>query len=375
MMSDGTTQIMPAATDAGYALVPTSSDKRALEEFYDECNGVRWSVQRNWGVGEPCANGWHGVVCHGGRVTELWMNLNNVACWGKFNLTALSKLDELLYLDLSDNLFSGTIPDELFEMTKLQSLVLSSNRLEGTLSNKFGRLVNLRHLDISANGLTGTLPKSMGKMRSLEVLYLGESGLEVKNQLSGKIPEQWSGMKSLERLSLSGNSGIRGKVPVVDRQARRARGAHPREHRAHGRAPGIHRPVLYPPSVGRAFEQAHGHPPQEGLTRLSRLRHLRLGGNALVGSVPPDLASLADLETLDLGGNKLEGTLPSSFQGLRKLEFWTSPETDSSASSRPCSRASRRCASRCCTREPFRRRSPGRFLHRAAAVDAPVLGP
>ena len=177
--------------------MPTSSDKRALEEFYDECNGVRWSVQRNWGVGEPCANGWHGVVCHGGRVTELWMNLNNVACWGKFNLTALSKLDELLYLDLSDNLFSGTIPDELFEMTKLQSLVLSSNRLEGTLSNKFGRLVNLRHLDLSANGLTGTLPKSMGKMRSLEVLYLGESGLEVKNQLGGKIPEQWSGMKSL----------------------------------------------------------------------------------------------------------------------------------------------------------------------------------
>jgi hypothetical protein len=72
-----------------------------LEEFYDECNGVRWSVQRNWGVGEPCANGWHGVVCHGGRVTEVWMNLNNVACWGKFNLTALAKLDELVYLDLS----------------------------------------------------------------------------------------------------------------------------------------------------------------------------------------------------------------------------------------------------------------------------------
>lgn len=52
MMPDGTTQIMPAATDAGYALVPTSSDKRALEEFYDECNGVRWSVQRNWVSGQ-----------------------------------------------------------------------------------------------------------------------------------------------------------------------------------------------------------------------------------------------------------------------------------------------------------------------------------
>ena len=132
MMSDGVTMIVPSATEkSGFALVPTSSDRRALEEFYDECNGARWSVQKNWLVGEPCANGWHGVVCHGGRVTELWMNLNNVACWGAFNATALAKLDELRYLDLSDNLFSGAIPEEVFSMTKLQSLVLSSNRLEG----------------------------------------------------------------------------------------------------------------------------------------------------------------------------------------------------------------------------------------------------
>jgi len=50
------------------------------------------------------------------------MNLNNVACWGKFNVTGLSNLDELLVLDLSDNLFSGDIPKDLFKMTKLQSL-------------------------------------------------------------------------------------------------------------------------------------------------------------------------------------------------------------------------------------------------------------
>ena len=64
MMSDGVTMIVPSATEkSGFALVPTSSDRRALEEFYDECNGARWSVQKNWLVGEPCANGWHGVVC------------------------------------------------------------------------------------------------------------------------------------------------------------------------------------------------------------------------------------------------------------------------------------------------------------------------
>ena len=39
----------------------------------------------------------------------------------------------------------------------------------------------------------------MGKMKSLEVLYLGESGLEQKMGLEGKIPEAWSGMTSLQR--------------------------------------------------------------------------------------------------------------------------------------------------------------------------------
>ena len=44
MMADGTTEIQPAKTDAGYALVPTSSDKRALLDFFDECNGIRWGA-------------------------------------------------------------------------------------------------------------------------------------------------------------------------------------------------------------------------------------------------------------------------------------------------------------------------------------------
>ena len=42
---------------------------------------------RNWGVGEPCANAWHGIGCAGGRVVEVAINLNNVACRGKLNVT------------------------------------------------------------------------------------------------------------------------------------------------------------------------------------------------------------------------------------------------------------------------------------------------
>ena len=322
MMSDGVTMIVPSDTEkSGFALVPTSADRRALEEFYDECNGPRWSVQKNWLVGEPCANGWHGVVCVGGRVTELWMNLNNVACWGKFNATALAKLDELRYLDLSDNLFSGAIPEELFSMTKLQSLVLSSNRLEGGLSERFGELVNLRHLDVSANGLSGPLPAAMGTLAKLEVLYLGESGLEVRNNLSGKIPEAWSGMTSLARLSLSGNNLIKGKFPTWLGKLTSLEELTVSGLSLSGEVPESIAECANLRLLDASGNKLRGVLP-EGVSRLRRLRVLKLGGNALEGALPASLGDLgATLETLDLGSNSLSGVVPESFARLRRLEY------------------------------------------------------
>ena len=322
MMSDGVTMIVPSAFEkSGFALVPTSKDRRALEEFYDECNGPRWSVQKNWLVGEPCANGWHGVVCVGGRVTELWMNLNNVACWGKFNATALAKLDELRYLDLSDNLFSGLIPEELFSMTKLQSLVLSSNRLEGGLSERFGELVNLRHLDVSANGLSGPLPAAMGALAKLEVLYLGESGLEVRNNFNGKIPEAWSGMTSLARLSLSGNNLIKGKFPTWLGKMTSLEELTIAGCSLSGEVPDNIAECLNLSLLDASGNKLRGAIP-EGLSRLRKLRVLKLGGNTLEGALPNSLGDLQDtLEHLDLGANKLSGSVPESFKRLKRLEY------------------------------------------------------
>ena len=41
LTADGAVEVMPAKGDAGYALVPMSSDKQGLLEFYDRCNGPR----------------------------------------------------------------------------------------------------------------------------------------------------------------------------------------------------------------------------------------------------------------------------------------------------------------------------------------------
>ena len=323
LTADGAVEVMPAKGDAGYALVPMSSDKQGLLEFYDRCNGPRWSNTRNWGVGEPCANAWHGVVCVGGRVTELLMNLNNVACMGSLNVTALAThVHELRYIDLSDNLFTGDLPRDLFKMTQLQSLVLSGNRITGALPEDVGALTNLRHIDLSANAMRGALPESLGALSELKVLYLGESGLENKNDFAGPIPESWRRLKSLKSFSLAGNSNIGGTLPDW-----LLNNLDSLEELTLSRC-GLTGEI--PPNVDQmkslrvldlGENSFSGVVPVESLSRLRRLKHLRLAGNALIGSLGPSVAHLREIETFDVSSNRLTGDLPKELFSLRLLEI------------------------------------------------------
>jgi len=321
---DGVVEVMPAKNDAGYALVPTSSDKQGLLEFYEQCNGPRWSNTRNWGVGEPCANAWHGVICVGGRVTELLLNLNNVACMGNLNVTGLANyVHELRYIDLSDNLFTGDLPNELFQMIELQSIILSGNRITGSLSEDVGKLVNLRHIDLSANALRGALPRALGNLSKLEVLYLGESGIESRNDFVGPIPDSWMGLKALKHLSLAGNARIQGEVPdwLVNNLG---------DSLEELTLSGCGLTGSIPPNVDqlkRLFvldlgeNKLSGSIPIESLSRLRELRHVRLANNKLTGALDSSVSKLAHLETFDVSDNALAGDLPLEFFSLRNIEI------------------------------------------------------
>ncbi|KAG7976344.1 hypothetical protein I3843_06G144300, partial [Carya illinoinensis] len=62
------------------------------------------------------------------------------------------------YLELFSNVISGTIPDELGNLTNLVSLDLYLNNLSGPIPTKLGDLSKLRFLDLSNNKLTGDIP-------------------------------------------------------------------------------------------------------------------------------------------------------------------------------------------------------------------------
>ncbi|CAI5970450.1 unnamed protein product, partial [Closterium sp. NIES-64] len=80
--------------------------------------------------------------------------------------TTLDSLVNLVNLDLSANLFTGTIPS-FGSLTALTSLILANNRLAGSLPDCFSNLPSLETIDLSSNQLSGSLPASIDNLEAL----------------------------------------------------------------------------------------------------------------------------------------------------------------------------------------------------------------
>ncbi|KAG9441608.1 hypothetical protein H6P81_017462 [Aristolochia fimbriata] len=85
-------------------------------------------------------------------------------------------------IDLSENFFSGEIPEELSSLLGLSDLILSGNNLSGKIPQDIGNLPELGLLDLSRNQLSGTIPPSILYLTSLRFLNVSY------NRLHGMVP-------------------------------------------------------------------------------------------------------------------------------------------------------------------------------------------
>ncbi|KAK9280241.1 hypothetical protein L1049_013928 [Liquidambar formosana] len=255
---------------------------------------------------DGCPQNWYGIECSNGSVTSI--TLNGVGLVGDFSFSAISSLtmlrnlsisdnqltgnmlkvgsiESLEMLDLSHNLFNGSIPSELMEIKNLVLLNLSLNNFEGTIPSGFENLEKLRYLDLLANGFSGDMMDLLSRLGSVVHVDLSN------NRFSGSLDlglGNSSFVSTIQYLNISHNS-LTGELFVHDGM-----------------------PYFDSLEVFDASNnQFVGNIPSFNF--VVSLRILRLGSNQLSGSLPEALLqeSSTMLSELDLSLNQLEGPVGS----------------------------------------------------------------
>ncbi|KAJ7959529.1 Leucine-rich receptor-like kinase family protein [Quillaja saponaria] len=167
----------------------------------------------------------------------------------------VNAIQNLQFLDLSDNAFSGEITSVVGVLSSLQFLNLSKNSLCGPIPGTIGELRTLRNLDLSENQLNGSIPLEIGGAISLMELRLE------KNFLVGKIPTSIGNCSSLSTLHISENR-LNGPIPAA-------------------------------------------------MAKLTNLQIVDLSFNNLTGNLPKQLANLPNLRSFNISHNNLQGELPA----------------------------------------------------------------
>ena len=88
----------------------------------------------------------------------------------------IGSIQSLQYLDLSGNMFNGSILTGLFNLKNLVHLNLSSNQFEGNAVSGFGKLEQLKYLDLGANSFSGDIMQILSQIGSVVHVDLSSNG-------------------------------------------------------------------------------------------------------------------------------------------------------------------------------------------------------
>ncbi|KAM7486976.1 hypothetical protein LguiA_002985 [Lonicera macranthoides] len=242
----------------------------------------------------------------------------------------------LCFLDLSDNLLSGEVPDCWIDANNLEILDLANNNFSLKIPASFRFLDQLTLLNLRNNSLIGELPSSLKNCSSLKVIDMSE------NKLSGQLPA-WIGtdLTHLAVLSFRRND-FHGSIPHSTCLLNRIQVFDLSENKISGNIPRcfnkLHSLIqtecsnmtmsipiswvyynrrYYVPS---AFVQWKGKM-SEYKSILGLLKCIDLSSNKLVGQIPQELASLEGLISLNLSRNNLTGHFIQNISQMKELEI------------------------------------------------------
>ena len=129
------------------------------------------------------------------RLEELYLYSFNT---GRPLQAGFGKLKELRIFhinSISDVIFPGSnpvcgeLPDAIYDLDKLESLSLGDTNIGGQLSPRIGELKNLNLLNLPANQFSGPIPAELSNLALMERARMRNRISLKDNHFSGKIPE------------------------------------------------------------------------------------------------------------------------------------------------------------------------------------------
>ncbi|CAL4953038.1 unnamed protein product [Urochloa decumbens] len=201
----------------------------------------------------------------------------------------------LVSVELSQNNFTGKLPENLWESSTILEITLSYKQLTGPIPKIIGRLSSLQRLRIDNNYLEGPIPQTIGALRNLTTLSLHG------NRLSGNIPLELFNCRNLVTLDPSSNN-LSGHIIRAISQLTFLNTLNLSSNLLSG---------AIPAEICVGFENA-AHPDSEFIQHHGLLD---LSYNRFSSHIPSAIKNCATVTVLNLQGNMLSGTIPSELGG------------------------------------------------------------
>lgn len=234
----------------------------------------------------PC--NWTGVGCSSVSGGVISIDLTGAGIFGAFP-SKFCRISTLRRLSLGDNFLNGTLPTAaLSPCSRLHHLNLSSNLFIGSMPELSPPFSDLQVLDLAQNNFSGEIPASFGVLPSLRVLNL------FGNLLSGRIPPFLGNLTELEMFNLAYNPYEEGPLPAEIGNLTKL------------------------VNLWLPFSNLIGEIP-ETIGNLERLTNLDLSHNRLTGKIPTSMGRLKSIVQIELYENRLTGELPESLGNLSYL--------------------------------------------------------